>query len=110
MAFVRKKVKTFKWPVEVKEPSETKPGKFDSHEFTAIFKRLSRSAISDMAEKEEDALLESILVGWEGIEEEDGAPIAFSKKTLGEFADDPYWVKAVISAYTATYNEAEVGN
>ena len=39
MAFVRKKVKTFKWPVEVKEPSDTKPGKFEKSEFTAIFKR-----------------------------------------------------------------------
>ena len=49
MAFVRKKVKTFKWPVEVKEPSETKAGTFDSHEFTAIFNRVSRSVITDMA-------------------------------------------------------------
>ena len=45
------------------------------------------------------------LAGWEGIEEEDGTPIVFSEKTLAEFADDPYWIKAVISAYTATYNE-----
>ena len=43
MAFVRKKVKTFKWPVEVKEPSETKPGKFDSQEFTAVFACVSLS-------------------------------------------------------------------
>ena len=33
-----------------------------------------------------------------------------SEKTLKEFSDDPYWIKAVINAYTATYNEAESGN
>ena len=110
MAFVRKKVKNFKWPVEVKEPSETTPGKFDSHEFTAIFNRVARSVITNMADEDENALLNLILAGWEGIEEEDGTPIVFDKKTLKEFADDPYWIKAVINAYTATYNEAEAGN
>ena len=110
MAFVRKKVKTFKWPVEVKEPSETKAGTFDGHEFTAIFNRVSRSVITDMAGEDENALLNLILAGWEGIEEEDGTPIVFGEKTLAEFADDPYWIKAVINAYTATYNEAEAKN
>ena len=110
MAFVRKKVKTFKWPVEVKEPSDSKPGKFDSHEFTAIFNRVARSVITEMAEQDENDLLNLILAGWEGIEEEDGTPVVFNKKTLEEFADDPYWIKAVINAYTATYNEAEAGN
>ena len=110
MAFVRKKVKTFKWPVEVKEPSESTPGSFDSHEFTAIFNRVPRSAIVKMADEDENILLNLILAGWEGIQEEDGKPVPFNKKTLSEFADDPYWIKAVINAYTSTYNEAESGN
>ena len=110
MAFVRKKVKTFKWPVEVQEPSDTKPGEFEKSEFTAIFNRVARSVITGMADEDENDLLELILAGWEGIEEEDGTPIVFTKKALKEFADDPYWIKAVINAYTATYNEAEAGN
>ena len=110
MAFVRKKVKTFKWPVEVKEPSESKPGEFDSHEFTAVFKRVSRSVITEMASEDENELLSLIVAGWEGMEEEDGTPIVFSEETLAEFADDPYWIKGVINAYTATYSEAESGN
>lgn len=110
MAFVRKKVKTFKWPVEVKEPSETKPGKFESHEFTATFNRVSRSAIQGFSDDDEVALLHMILADWEGIEEEDGTPVVFSKKTAEEFADDPYWIKAVIGAYTSSYTEAEAGN
>jgi len=110
MAFVRKKVKTFKWPVEVKEPSETNPGKFDAHEFIAIFNRVARSVITKMADEDEGTLLNLILAGWEGVEDENGKPIPFNSKSLAELADDPYWIKGVISAYTATYNEAELGN
>lgn len=110
MAFVRKKVKTFKWPVEVKEPSESDPGKFDSHEFTAIFNRVSRSVIQKLSDEDEMSLLRMILAGWEGIEEEDGSSVTFDKKTLEEFADDPFWIKAVVAAYTASFTEAEAGN
>ena len=42
MAFVRKKTKVYPWPVEVKTPSETNIGEFDSTSFTGKFIRLSR--------------------------------------------------------------------
>ena len=110
MAFVRKKVKTFKWPVEVKEPSETKPGKFDSHEFTAIFNRVARSVLEGVTESEGASLLKKVLVGWEGIKDEDGDEIKFSEAELDDFADDVDWLKAVLAAYTSTYGEAQAGN
>ena len=34
----------------------------------------------------------------------------FSGKELEEFADDVDWVKAVLAAYTKTYEGAEAGN
>mgnify|MGYP003146511058 CR=1 FL=1 len=43
MPFVRKKNKTFKWPVIVREPSENDAGVFEESEFIAIFKRLKVS-------------------------------------------------------------------
>ena len=110
MAFVRKKVKTFKWPVEVREPSENDPGRFDKHEFIAVFNRVSRSVITKMVDQDEETLLKLILSGWEGIEDENGKTLPFNAKNVTELADDPYWIKGVISAYTATYNEAELGN
>ena len=110
MAFVRKKVKTFKWPVEVKEPSETEAGKFDTHKFIAIFNRVARSVIVKMADEDELTLLNLVLAGWEGIDDEDGKPLPFNSKNVAELADDPYWIKGVINAYSGTYNEAELGN
>lgn len=110
MAFVRKKVKTFKWPVEVKEPSESRPGEFDKSEFTAVFKRVKFSELEALDDESGLPLVKKVLVGWEGIEDEDGNPVAFSSKELESFGDDVDWLKAVLTAYTNTYSEAEAGN
>ena len=45
MAFVRKKTKVYPWPVEIKTPSQTKIGEFDTTSFTGKFARLSRKEI-----------------------------------------------------------------
>ena len=109
MAFVRKKNKTFKWPVEVKEPSAKRPGEFESSEFIAIFKRVKMSELEKMGDATGLPFLEKIMVGWEGIEE-DGKPLAFSKELLKEFGDDVDWLKSGLNAYTNTYSEGEAGN
>ena len=63
-----------------------------------------------MVDQDEETLLRLILSGWEGIEDESGKALPFNPKNVADLADDPYWIKGVISAYTATYNEAELGN
>ena len=110
MAFVRKKVKSFKWPVTVKEPSADNPGKFEESTFTAVFKRVKMSRIEEMAEVGGFEFISEILLDWEGIEDEDGCAVACSKKTIEEFSDDADWTRAVLSAYTATYAEGEAKN
>lgn len=108
MAFVRKKVKTFKWPVKVEEPADG--GVFSTASFTAIFKRVPRSLFENVEADSELSLLKEIVVGWEGIEDEDGSPVAFSKKALEEFSDDPYWIRGVLRSYTETFEGAKAGN
>ena len=71
MAFVRKKTKVYPWPVEIKTPSETKIGEFEVSEFVGKFKRLSRSELSSFEEDSEFKALEKVLVGWDGLTEED---------------------------------------
>jgi len=110
MAFVRKKVKTFKWPVKVQEPSDTKPGEFETSEFIAIFKREKMSKLQESDETDSLGLLRKVLVGWEGIVDEDDKEVPFSDEVLQEQADDADWIKAVLNTYTATYAEAEAGN
>ena len=110
MAFVRKKVKTFKWPVTVTEPSSDKPGEFEESSFTAVFKRIKMSELEKIAETGGYEFISKVLVGWEGIEDEDGSALAFSKDVLKEFSDDADWTRAVLGAYTATYSEGEAKN
>jgi len=108
MAFVRKKVKTFKWPVKIEEPADG--GVFETSTFDAVFKRVPRSEFQKLADKGDLELLKAVLTGWEGIEDEDGKPVPFSQATMKEFADDPYWIRGVLSAYTETFEGARLGN
>ena len=87
-----------------------KPGKFEKSEFTAIFKRVKLSELEGVSEAEGVSLLKKVLVGWEGINDEDGDPVEFSEAELDDFSDDVDWLKAVLAAYTKTYGEAEAGN
>ena len=108
MAFVRKKVKTFKWPVTVEEPADG--GVFDESTFDAVFKRVPRSEFQELADKGDHDLLKAVMTGWEGIEDEDGKPLPFSQVAMKEFADDPYWIRGVLKAYTETFEGAKLGN
>ena len=108
MAFVRKKVKVFSWPVSIEEPSDG--GTFDTVTFDAKFKRVGRKEFQKLGEKGELDLLKVIMVGWEGIQDEDGKELPFSIEAMRELSDDPYWIRGVLKAYTETFEGARQGN
>ena len=110
MAFVRKKTKVYPWPVEVKTPSETKVGEFDTTIFTGKFIRLSRPELDSFESATEFDALKKVLVGWEDVNEEDGTPIEFSDKVLKEFSEDIDFVAGVLEAFKKFYANAQVGN
>jgi hypothetical protein len=97
MAFVLKKVASYKWPVTVETPIDG--GKFQKQTFDAIFKKMSRSEFNNLVEQGDDALVDQIVEGWEGITDEDGKEIPFTQKTKKELTDDPYVMRALITAY-----------
>ena len=111
MTFVRKKNKTFKWPVVVREPSETDAGAYEENEFIGIFQRLKTSTYLDAIEnKDEFEMLKMILVGWENMKEEDGEDIIFNDKNIKELMEDSFWVKAVSETYTQALRDEKVKN
>ena len=110
MAFVRKKTKVYSWPVEVKTPSETNIGEFDTSKFIGKFIRLTRSELNDFDSASEFEALKKVLVGWDGVNEEDGTPIEFSDKSLKEFSEDIDFVAGVLDAFKKFYSNAQVGN
>jgi|TARA_R100000278_G_scaffold535_6_gene1256 hypothetical protein len=111
MTFVRKKNKTFKWPVLVREPSETDAGVYEENEFIAIFKRLKVSEYQNAADnKSEFELLKMMLQGWENMKEENGEDIPFNNQNLKDMMEDAYWLRAVSDAYTKSLMDEKVKN
>ena len=110
MAFVRKKSKVYPWPVEVKRPSESVPGEFETTKFIGKFSRLDRSSLDNFENEDEFSALSKILVGWEDVNEEDGTAIEFNKTILKEFSEDVDFVKGVLDAFKAFYGNAQSGN
>lgn len=112
MAFVRRKVKTFNWPVPVQEPADG--GTFLSSTFTITFKRVERSALKALADKPDNDLIKAVVCGWDGINDEANKAIPFNADNLADMCEDSDWVRAVISAYNATYenntDKAREGN
>ena len=108
MPFVLKKVSSYKWPVAVDVPVDG--GKFKKETFTAIFKKMSRSAFNDLVEQGDDALIAEIVEGWEGIKDEDGDDIEYCRETRDQLFDDPYVLRAVVSAYTESLLGAQAKN
>ena len=110
MAFVRKKSKVYPWPVEVKRPSESVPGEFETTKFIGKFARLDRSSLDKFDNEDEFSALSKILVGWEDVNEEDGTAIEFNKTILKEFSEDVDFVKGVLDAFKAFYGNEQSGN
>ena len=110
MAFVRKKSKVYPWPVEVKRPSESVPGEFETTKFIGKFARLDRSSLDKFDNEDEFSALSKILVGWEDVNEEDGTAIEFNKTILKEFSEDVDFVKGVLEAFKAFYGNAQAKN
>ena len=110
MAFVRKKVASYKWPVTIESPSQEGIGTFEIQEFEGLFERLGRSKISKLADAGDAQLIEAVLMGWSDIKEEDGTEISFSSKTRKEFLDDPYWCRGVVMSYLDSLEGASAKN
>lgn len=108
MAFVRKKSSTFKWPVTVEFPVDG--GRFEKETFDAVFKRIGRSDFQKLVDKGDTDLIEAVMVGWEGMQDEAGKELAFSPSNLKEQIEDPYWNRGVIGAYLKSLEGASAKN
>lgn len=108
MAFVRKKEATFAWPVTVEVPTDG--GRFDKQTFNATFKRLGRSEFTKLVDLGDIQLLEAVVVGWDGIQDDKGKEVEFSLPELRDLADDPYWCRGVVKAYLESLEGAQAKN
>ena len=92
---------TYQRIVQVPQPQPD--GTTRALSFTAQFLLLRQSELRalltpDVADVD---FCRRVLVGWTGIEDPDGAPLAFSDEALLQLCDIPYWVRAVVDDYLA---------
>ena len=103
MTFIRKKKKTFKWPVVVREPSDTKIGEYDENYFVGIINRLDRDQYEKtLSLNDEFKMLKQMIVGWEDVNDENGNPIEFNDRNLKDLQQDTYWLTAVVKSDTGS--------
>ena len=91
MAFVLKKSNTYKWPVSVDVPVDG--GKHERVTFDVEFKDLTQSRLLEIAELSSDGTLsdvdiaKEVMVGWAGIQNEDGEELPYSITKRDELLD-----------------------
>lgn len=97
----------FKAPVKVMAPAD---GGQREYSFTATFRALTRSeeqGYDALNAASTDDFLRRIIVGWSGLEDEDGTPFAFSTANLNTLIDLHYVRMALVQAYTSAISGAK---
>ena len=122
MAFTISKKPSYAWPVKVKLPNG---GRWETQQFTATFARLPPrevqdrlkalaepdQGIEDRYERENDFMAE-ILLGWEGIKDDQDVPVPYTPDTRAALLDIGEVRRALFEAYfeSALGRRAEAKN
>ena len=119
MAFVLKQSDTYSWPVSFDVPVDG--GRHERQTFDGEFKRLPQSKIGPMVaelQKVDDLgeleriteIAKDVLVGWSGINDDDGKEMPFSQKALEQLLEVPFLAVAVLKAYVDSIKGAKRKN
>lgn len=105
MAFRFNKNSTFHWPVVLMVPSSKGAGKYDKQTFEAEFKYLSQERIDEIIksarsdEINDNQVLDEVMMGWKGVQEDDGSELEFSPSNLEMVLQIPGMRSAIVSAF-----------
>ena len=100
--FKLKDNKDFWWPVTVAVPVD---GRHAKHKFRGQFLLIDQEEIDGYVEDANDDeagdldLLSRVLIGWEGVADDDGNPIEFSDEVRDKLLKIPYVRLGLIKAY-----------
>ena len=114
MAFVLKQSDTYSWPVAFDIPVDG--GRHQRVTSDGVFKRVSQSRMREIGQMiQEDQLTEAdlvseILVGWSGINDNDGKELPFSQKALAQLLDVPMLAGAIATTYLESHQGAKRKN
>lgn len=94
-----KQLPQIKWPVTVNVPVDG--GKTQESEFTAVFKPISKKEYDQMVKDEsnDEKFISTLLVGWEGLQDEDGNDIPYDPSFIPELVQFAFVRTAILTAY-----------
>lgn len=93
---------SYEWPVNVFIPRDG--GKFVKGTFTAEFKALPQDEIDSILRDARDGVTDAdfcvqSLVGWKGVQDEDGSELRFSEEAKAKLLNIPYARHALVTAF-----------
>lgn len=126
MGFILEQTPTFSWPITIREQVDN--GRYRTHTFDAIFKRLPQSRLEDLAINfqqlrhavKNDELIDciptreianEILVGWSGIFEPDNiTQIPYSEETKAQLLEVATVAEMLVQTYIESIEKAKSKN
>jgi len=126
MGFVLEQTPTFRWPITVRE--QVDDGRYRTHQFEAVFKRLPQSRLEELAidfqrlrhavKNDEPidqiptrAIADEILVGWSGIFEPDNTTqIPYSEAVKAQLLEVTTVAEALVGTYIDSIEKAKAKN
>jgi hypothetical protein len=126
MGFVLEQSPTFSWPITIRERVDA--GRYRSHSFEAVFKRLPQSRLEELAISfqqmrhavKNDELISQIptrevaaeiLVGWSGITEPDNTTqIPYSEETKAQLLEVETVAEMLVQTYIESIEKAKSKN
>ena len=105
---------TYKWPVTVEVP--VVDGRHDKQKFDGEFKRITQSRIKELIELVASGdlsdvdVVKEVLVGWDGIEDDQGNELKFSQSKLKQLLEVPMAATAIGTAFFESYTGAKRKN
>lgn len=105
---------SYTWPVELRVAMDG--GHFTVVPFDVRFKRVSQERIDEVAEQiatetlDPHALLRELVVGWDGIVNDDNEPLPYSQEALGRLLNVPGASRAILRAWRHSLIEGPRGN
>ncbi len=82
----------------------------DGFEFTARFIYKPKAEVDELAAQGDQAFLDGVLAGWEGIDDESGEPLPDTAENRARLFGYPAIRKALIKGYFAFRDEVVEGN
>jgi hypothetical protein len=119
VAFVLKQSDSYTWPITFDVPVDG--GRHERQTFDGEFKRMPQSKIGPMVaelQRLEDLgdleriteIAQDVLVGWSGINDDNGKEIPFSQAALQQLLEVPFLAVAILKAYIDSIKGAKRKN